>query len=187
MLNQLSQMINRFSKTWLVLVSLFIFLYFIISILPAQSAKASSNTGSVSSPDTSFFYSTRDLYQMADSYGVDGRAAYIRARFSFDLIWPLVYTLFLLTGISWLTQRVLSPASPFQIINLFPFLAIIFDLFENLSTSFVMARYPTLSPLIGFLSPLFSGLKWIFVSTNFLLLLILCALYLKKKFFSKQK
>jgi len=123
---------------------------------------------------------------MADSYGVDGRSAYIRARFSFDLIWPVVYTLLLLTGISWLAQRVLSPASPFQIINLFPFLAIIFDLLENLSTSFVMARYPTLSPLIGFLAPVFSSIKWIFVFLNFLLLLSLFLLYLWKKIFNKK-
>lgn len=124
---------------------------------------------------------------MADSYGVAGRAAYIRARFSFDLIWPVVYTLLLLTGISWLAKRVLSTASPFQIINLFPFLAIIFDLLENLSTSFVMARYPALSPLIGFLAPVFSAIKWIFVILNFLILLALFLMFLRKKIFKQRK
>ena len=42
-------------------------------------------------------YSTSDLYEMAQSYGADGRGLYVKARFTFDLVWPLVYTLFLVT------------------------------------------------------------------------------------------
>ncbi len=187
MLNRFSQTISRFSKTWLVLVSFFIFLYFIFSILPAESKKAISNTGSANSPDTNFFYGTRDLYQMAEDYGADGRKAYIRARFSFDLIWPIVYTFFLLTGISWLSQRTLSSASPFQIINLTPLFAIVLDFLENISTSVIMARYPQQTLLIDFLAPVFSALKWVFVTVSFLLLLGLCVLYLRKKFFIGQR
>ena len=187
MLNRISQRIHQYSKSWLVLVSLLIFLLFIIFVLPTESKKSQSNTNSTASPDTSLFYNTSELYQMAEDYGAEGRAAYIRARFSFDLIWPIVYTIFLLTGISWLSQRTLSTASPFQIINLAPLFAIILDLLENISTSIVMDRYPQLTLLIDFLAPVFSALKWIFVIFSFLLLLGLCMMYLSKKFFTSQR
>lgn len=187
MLNRISQRIHQYSKGWLVVVSLLIFMFFIISVLPAESKKSQTDTNSTTSPDTSFFYNTRELYQMAKDYGTEGRAAYIRARFSFDLIWPIVYTFFLLTGISWLSQRTLSTASPFQVINLAPLFAIILDLLENISTSIIMARFPQQTLLIDFLAPVFSALKWIFVTFSFLLLLGLCVMYLKKKLFSSQR
>ena len=187
MLNRISQRIHQYSNGWLVIISLIIFLLFIIFVLPTKSKKAQSNTNATASPDTSFFYSTKELYQMAEDYGADGRKAYIRARFSFDLIWPIVYTFFLLIGISWLSQRTLSSASPFQIINLTPLFAIVLDFLENISTSIIMARYPQHTLLIDFLAPVFSALKWLFVTISFLLLLGLCVLYLRKKFFIGQR
>jgi hypothetical protein len=124
---------------------------------------------------------------MAEAYGTEGREAYNRARFSFDLIWPIVYTIFLLFGISWLSQRTFSTASPFQIINLAPFFAFVLDFLENISTSIVMARYPQQTLLFDFLAPVFSALKWVFVTISFLLLLGLCVLYLRKKFFTNRR
>ena len=51
--------------------------------------------GEWESPDTSLIYSEADLYDMAENYGEMGRKAYIKLRWTFDLVWPFVYTLFL--------------------------------------------------------------------------------------------
>ncbi len=82
----------------------------------------------VATPDLSFMYSVNDLYEMAESYGEQGRSDYVRARFTFDLVWPIVYTFFLVTSISWLFGKA-TPAekSIWQRANLVPLLAMVLD------------------------------------------------------------
>ncbi|NIV29382.1 MAG: hypothetical protein GWN58_07700, partial [Anaerolineae bacterium] len=101
MAQRISDWLRRASTGWVALSALLIFLLFSALVLPQQATKAEEETGSSDSPDTSFFYSPSDLYRMAESYGEQGRQAYIRARFTFDLVWPLVYTFFLTTSIGW--------------------------------------------------------------------------------------
>jgi len=171
MVKRISDWLRGVSTGWVVLSALLIFLLFTALVLPQQAAKAEQETGSADSPDTSFFYSPGDLYRMAEAYGEGGRRAYIRARFTFDLVWPLVYTLFLATAISWAFGRAFAPDSPWQRANLAPLLGALFDYLENLSTSLVMLRYPARTPVLDVLAPVFTALKWGFIGASFVLLL----------------
>jgi hypothetical protein len=139
-------------------------------VLPQQACKAAQEIGGADSPDTSFFYAPADLYRMAEAYGEPGRQAYIRARFTFDLVWPLVYTLFLATAISWLFGRAFAPDSRWQRANLAPLLGALCDVLENLSTSLVMLRYPAQTAVADLLAPVSTALKWGFLGASFLLL-----------------
>lgn len=186
MLKNFSNTIQKNSKGWLTLTALVGFLLFTALVLPQQSAKADLETGDVGSPDTTFFYSTNDLYHFAEEYGAEGRAAYVRARGTFDVIWPLVYTFFLVTGISWLSVRAFSSHSRWHSLNLVPVLAMIFDFLENGCTSMVMLRYPQLSPLAAALAPPVSMIKWALVMGSFVLLLVIMGLALRKQVFSKK-
>ena len=48
----------------------------------------------------SLFYSGKRLYSMAEAYGAEfGRQAFIDVRWTMDLAFPVVYTLFLVTSI----------------------------------------------------------------------------------------
>ncbi|HEY0601500.1 MAG TPA: hypothetical protein VGD58_01255, partial [Herpetosiphonaceae bacterium] len=94
MATQLSAWLYRRSTGWVVLAATALFVLFLGLVLPSQAARARQNTGVDESPDSSFVYSSDDLYRVAELYGPEGRAAYIRARFTFDVIWPLVYTAF---------------------------------------------------------------------------------------------
>ncbi|MFC2055143.1 SH3 domain-containing protein, partial [Chloroflexota bacterium] len=107
------------------------------------------------------YYSAQNLYHMAEAYGEQGRGAYVRARFTFDLIWPLVYTFFLSTAISWVYARALSADSLWRGFNLVPVLAMLFDYLENLSASLVMLRYPHPTIVVDSLASLFTMLKWV--------------------------
>ena len=139
-------------------------------VLPDQAAKAGTQTGKSGSPDMSFYYSADDLYHFAEAYGEQGREAYVRARFTFDVIWPLVYTLFLTTTISWVNTRAFAPDSWWQRANLIPVLGLVFDYLENLTTSLVMLRYPDRTAVIDSLAPVFTLLKWVFIFGSFVLL-----------------
>jgi hypothetical protein len=171
MVKQISDWMRRVSTGWVALAALVFFLLFTALVLPQQAAKSEQEIGSAVSPDTSFFYSPADLYKIAESYGEEGRQAYIRARFTFDLVWPLVYTLFLATAISWIFGKAFAPDSRWQWANLAPLVGALFDYLENLSTSLVMLRYPAQTPVVDLLAPLFTALKWGSLGLSFSLLI----------------
>jgi hypothetical protein len=172
MVRKLSDGIHRVSNGWVALSALVVFLLFTGLVLPAQASRTQAEAGAVSSPDMSFYYSSAELYGMAEAYGAEGRAAYIEARFTFDLIWPLVYTLFLSTAVSWITQKAFSRDSLWQRANLLPVLGASFDCLENISTSLVMARYPQPTLVLDSLATVFTMVKWVFVVGSFVLLVL---------------
>lgn len=112
---------------------------------------------------------------MAEAYGPQGRAEYVRARSTFDVVWPLVYGLFLVTALSWTAGKTFAPLSRWRRFNLLPLLGLLFDYLENLSTSLVMLRYPAKTALVDTLAPIFTASKWIFLGASFVLLLVCIA------------
>jgi hypothetical protein len=171
-LKRLSDWLYRVSSAWITLLSASIFLVFTVVVLPVQTAASESILGEAGSPDLLFFYTSDELYKMARSYGDEGRDAYIKARFTFDLAWPIVYTLFLSTSISWIFQKVITPGIWLWRMNLLPVFGALADYLENIATSIVMFRYPTRTPLIDVLAPFFTLFKWVLISGSFLILLV---------------
>jgi hypothetical protein len=168
---KISKWLQDISTGWIAFVALVIFLVFSATVLPRQAAKADESSGG-GSPDMSFTYTTVELYTMAEAFGEGGRKAYIQARFTFDFIFPLVYTSFLATSISWVSWRAYDQHSKWQMSNLAPVLGMVFDYLENASTSLVMARFPNQTPIVDWLAPIFTSFKWIFVGGSFVLLFI---------------
>lgn len=135
-------------------------------------------------PGLLFLYTADDLYQMAEQYGEAGRSAYIHARFTFDLIWPLAY-LFLLVVLLSVLYRVLPVKSPWRWVNLIPVLGWAMDMFENVGASLIMYRYPERTPVLVELTPIFTLLKWCLIYASFALLvpgvLIRVLYYIRKR------
>lgn len=167
----ISERLYRISGGGVALVSLIAFVLFTALVLPRQAAQANAQAPGVGSPDTSLWYSPAKLYAMAEAYGEQGRAAYIRARSTFDLAWPIVYGAFLIAAVSWVLGKVLTPDNPWRLLNLVPPLSVLLDYLENLSTSLVMLRYPSRTPVIDVLAPVLTLVKWLFVGGSFALLL----------------
>jgi len=171
-MKQLSRTLQNASPGWVALLALLMFLVFTATVLPEQSRQAEQASAGAETPDLSLWYTPAELYNMAESYGAEGRQAYIRARFTFDVAWPLVYGFFLVTAISWLFGKGFPKDSPWQLANLVPLAAMLFDFLENISTSIVMARYPLETPVIAALAPVFTLLKWLFVGGSMLLVVV---------------
>lgn len=168
----ISNWFRRISTTWVTLLVFGFFLVFMFVVLPGQAANAEIQSQGGDSPDTSLTYSKSELYTMAENYGRDGRIAYIRTRWTFDLIFPFVYTAFLVTSISWLFQKAFPANSPWQLANLAPLVGMIFDFLENTATTLVFSRYPDTTPVVDVLAPLFTLVKWIFVGGSFFLVFL---------------
>lgn len=181
MLKKWSVKLQHLSTGWITLAAVVVFVLFTALALPAHSAQAEQASGGAGSPDTTFFYSSADLYHFAEAYGPAGRAAYVRARVTFDVIWPLVYTVFLVSTISWLSRRAFAPHSRWELLNLVPVLAMLFDFLENTSAVLVMLRYPQPAPLAAAVAPVASLVKWGLVMGSFGLLLVVLVLALVRR------
>ena len=178
---KLSETLISFSKGNVVILFLAVFLLFVAIVLPTESTKTAKYTGGEGSPDLSLFYTQQDLYRMAEQFGAQGRQAYVKARFTFDLAFPLVYGAFLLTSIAWLLGKITLSAAPVRLLTYFPLAAVVFDLLENITASFVIGRYPTPSPFAAAAAPFFTFIKWFFVGGSFALAAILLIIYIFKR------
>jgi hypothetical protein len=168
MIKRLSESMQRISQGWMVLATLALMVVFITFVLPAQSQTAQQATGSNQSPDTSLGSSPDELYRMAEEYGETGRQAYIQARWTFDFIFPLVYTTFLACGISWFSGHFLTLKGIWKLANLLPLLGGLFDYLENGAASLLMGLYPhRLAGLPVFLIGA-NLMKWLLIGMSFL-------------------
>ncbi|MFL7813382.1 MAG: hypothetical protein ACK2TZ_03725 [Anaerolineales bacterium] len=180
-MTKLSTWLQRISATWLMVGTLLIMIAFMVFVLPGQSAAASQISDGAGSPDLSFFYSPAELTRMASDYGVQGRQAYIKARWSFDLVFPLVYASFLTIGISWFLNRLEDLPAAVRLANLVPILGGIFDLLENTGASLTMALYPSQPPIWLILASAATPVKWVLVAASFILYFVLGAALLIKQ------
>jgi len=170
-LHKLSNWFYRVSSAPLLLVAILVFFFFMALVLPSMAGQLGAITGVDVSPDTSFIYSSADLYEMAEAYGEEGRAYYIYSRFTFDVVWPLAYMFFLVVTTSYL-YRDHSTISSWKLVNLLPLAGGLFDFLENSAASLVMYRYPLETPVAANLAPVFTFIKWILVVLSFAALTI---------------
>ena len=171
MLTRYSNWLYRISTSRLTLAASILFLLFVGLVLANQANPTNFNREKANMPDLMLWYSSADLYNIAEEYGLEGREAYNTMHFTFDIIWPLIYTLFLSTTISWIYQRISTSSAWWMKLNLAPTFAMLLDFLENSATSWVMSRYPQPSPLAAALSPLFTFSKWVFVLLSAAILL----------------
>jgi len=164
-------------------ISCLIFILFLVFVLPAEAMK-SSELGLESSPDTSLYYTAQTLYDIAESYGEKGRSFYIQQRFTFDLVWPIAYGLFLFVVTAFLMIKLKVSQRIYKLLWL-PVLAVVFDYFENMMTALVMYRYPNKTFLIDGLAGVMTLIKWLTLSAAFIALIVFLALLIFKRFKSK--
>ena len=159
-------------RWWVAAAGLVLFAGFIVLVLPAQAAAGSFYTSLHPAPDTERWYAAEDLYAAAEAWGEAGRSAYVRARVTFDVVWPLAYGIFLLTGLTWVWARATSPGSRWRRIALLPVLVVLLDYAENICTATVVARHPARTPVLAELAPVFTAAKWLTLTSCFALLAV---------------
>ncbi len=155
----------------ILLLALGIFFLFLFLVLPGEGQRSQNYFGGSPTPDTSFIYSGDDLYQMASDFGQEGRAYYIRSRFTFDVFWPMAYGFFLWAAIAYFGKPFRKSACRFVLI--LPFLGVALDVMENMGASWVMWAYPDQIPLLLWVIPIFTLSKWLVIGSSFITLVLL--------------
>jgi hypothetical protein len=139
------------------------FILFMFTILPWVSG-LSRDAGLTTSIDTNFSFDPSAIYPIVASYGADGRLFYIIQRWTFDLIWPLVY--------GW-PLFVTLKLFPIGMLALLPWLATALDYLENSVFTILVVLYPLELSWLPILGVLMSLLKWIALGTSMMLTLII--------------
>lgn len=168
------------SNKKILIISTIIFVFFMIVVLPKVSVYTEEVTGSSNSPDTSLIYSSDDLFKIASDYGEEGRDAYIFLRCTFDVVWPIVYFMFLASLMGVLIKK-LQLKETYKYLIILPVFSILFDYFENITSVIVMYKYPTEMLFFANITPYMTLLKWIFIGVSFIIIVILIIMSLIKK------
>ena len=148
-----------------------VFVLFTAIALPYVSALTTRVIGVAESPDTSFAFSASHIMGIVESYGIDGRLFYVLMRWTFDVVWPLIYTLFLGSSIAYFARR-----SGFRFgykVLYIVLLAVFFDVFENINATIIMLLFPTEAIFFVYLLMIASLLKWIFIGISFIFVILL--------------
>lgn len=148
----------------MVLVTGLTFLAFILFVLPQQAQRSDGYAEEVGSADTSFFLDPAQLYDMAEAYGPDGRKQYIRTRWTFDVLFPLIYSSFFMSAISFSLSRLFPERPKIAGAALIAVAALLADLLENSLMSLVMALYPIEIEVLAAAALVVSMLKWLLVA-----------------------
>ncbi|MCD4713951.1 MAG: hypothetical protein K8R73_11760 [Clostridiales bacterium] len=144
-----------------------IFLLFIALVLPYVSSLTSEVTGVTESPDTSFFYQSEKIFDMAETYGESGRDFYILIRWTFDVVWPIVYGSFLYVMIRWIQTSL-----RLNRLTLLPIAGVVFDFIENICATLIFWAYPIRLEWIAKIIPYITMIKWIAIGISFVALIV---------------
>jgi hypothetical protein len=127
--------------------------------------------GDVGTIDLSFSPLPDQVYHMAEAYGEDGRRKYIITRVSLDIAWPLAYTFFMVSVITFCLRRIHGSDSRLVHFNLAAVAVLVFDFIENGLAAIVMSAYPTRLDWLVYIMATVTATKWIMMGIVGLLML----------------
>ncbi|WP_428657862.1 hypothetical protein [Runella sp.] len=103
------------------------------------------------------FTPTRTL-QMVEQYGQSARDYYATVEMTIDVIYPIVYSCLFAVALSLLYYR--KSYRPFALVNIFPFISLVFDYLENITIVTMLKNFPEQSMTVASLCEIFKMIKW---------------------------
>lgn len=161
--------------------TLFAIVLFVIAMIFFLPMMDKAN-GELETPDSDFWYDAKRLSEIRLSYDDEQAKNYVETRWTYDVVWPIVYGFFMFSTIRYMTQS-LKKRNIVSILRVLPFVAVFFDFIENTMCSLFFLDIS--SSLTGRIAPLASGLKWSSIFLVFIvqggLLLMHIVLWIKRK------
>ena len=155
----------------IVVITLFAYLMFMVLVLPRVSEYTASVTNNGPSPDTSFIYTSSELYEIFSEYGAEGRTSYVILRLTFDMIWPIAYTAFVLSITALLLKKL--NWERYVVLLLIPLAPLFLDYIENILLSTYVLAYPKELVVFGTIASGISLLKWLMIGVSYFFVLYL--------------
>ena len=174
---RLLQWIYNKANTKRLIVSMVLFGLFMALVLPYFAAlMAPYGDG----PDTMLVFNLCPYYTARTNFGEEGRRLYIILRWTFDVVWPIVYTFFYAMAIGYL-GKITNDKIGYKWL-LVPTIAVVFDFVENTFATIFMASYPNRINWAVHSLIIASTIKWIFVGGSMLVILYLLIKWVVKRY-----
>jgi len=161
MLHRLSSLLMRLSSLWTLLAVTLVYVGFIITVMPAQSAAARAYAGAWGAPDRHLAYTPDELYREVATWGAAGRQDYIDFRLGLDIVWALAYTGFLVFAIGCAARAAFAAGDRRRLLNLTPLPTLVLDYAENATGIFLVGAFPERHDLVAWLSAGMTAGKWL--------------------------
>lgn len=111
--------------------------------------------------DLRFGYSPNEASQTLDSFGTQGRQAYLLMLAITDSIYPLVYALFLVLAASYVLKQTLKEGSILRLFNLAAIDVALFDYVENLGIIYLLSQFPAQATGVARMASFAGIIKWL--------------------------
>ena len=121
--------------------------------------------------DLQFGFTPEYANAVISGYGEHGRLGIMVFNGIIDSIYPLVYGSLLALLISRFKMKANAGKNTLQIINLIPFVAVLFDFMENTGILIMIQNYPGQSIPVAWITSFAGMFKWIFLGISVLILL----------------
>ena len=166
---------------WLFLGSLLLIISYLFYFLPAFHAKVLAYTGGTGSIDSTFLATPEALYELVAGWGAEGRSSYIADRLSFDILWPISFTMLHFFAISWLWFRCRKDEWLMVLGGWLALLPFAFDMGENILAMRFVYLFPEKNLLLGQWLSVMTTSKWVTVLMVETLLLVFIFTWIKKQ------
>jgi len=134
-----------------------------------------------------FGYSFNYATDLLNALGVEGRNLYLSTQLPLDFIYPGLFSVNYSLLLVWLLGKIYSEDSNVYYFVFVPFLAGVFDYFENVFIIKMITSFPDIKIATVKVASFFTLLKSSFTMLFFLLLIFCFALLLKQKVLSNRK
>lgn len=131
------------------------------AILPLAQARLQAASGGFGPLDSRFSYSATEVEAALKAYGAEGRRLYLLGEMTLDVLYPVVYGLFLSLTITYCYRLVLPADHPLLRLALLPLATLAIDYLENASLVTLLANYPRLLPGLEVIAGALTTVKWI--------------------------
>lgn len=174
-LARLSAWLHRVSNVWTALAAVALYVFFLATVMPAQSTDSRRYAGDWGAPDGHLFYTPDTLYAELANWDAAGRADYIDFRLGPDFIWAIAYTGFLVTLTSPMLRRVYPAGDWRRQLNLPALIPLLCDYAENGLGIWLVAHTETRLDALAWLAAGTTCFKWVTLVIAHLILLFAAA------------
>jgi hypothetical protein len=172
MLNKLSNVLKGWAQGWIIILLFLLDSLFMGFIMPIAGKLIKGAAGGPGVFDLRFFTPPAKTFEMIAAYGEYNRTFYRNFELTIDILYPIVYTLFLSLLITWLFKKGFSPDGKIQKLNVMPFGIWLFDLLENLGIATMLSVYPAMPAIVAWLTTIFTMLKWSFAGASMIVVML---------------
>ncbi len=182
-MNFMINLLNKTTSLKIIFVLLILFVGFNGYIFPSYQNQMNEIAGkSVEVLDTRMAYTLEEVNAMFNDLGASGRSLYKFIITPIDMIYPIVYGLFLIFLLTFLLKKITASDSKLILLSLLPMSIVLFDYLENFNTLNLLKNYPDLSQTSVFYGDLVTKIKWYCAYASLSLVLILTIIVISQKF-----